>query len=439
MSFPKNRWVWFLLMAVLVGVLIFFWLKLQGPKVEAVEVKSFPLVRTLQFSARVATLSRVEVGSTLTGRVLAVKVREGALVEPGQLLVQLESDELRLALAQATATQQQVEARLAGLRSSGRDSVAAAVAQADATVAGARAEFKRTEQLVSQGFVSDSRLDEARRVLDVALAQKASAQAQIAAIGESGTDIIQAQAQVQLSRAAALAAQARLKQTTVTAPAAARVLSRAVEPGQIVQPGQALMSLAMSGPTQLIAQVDERFLDQLQVGQTAAVLADAFPGQRFSARVLSISPAVDPQRGAIEVKFALLQDPPAFLREDMTLSAEVETARRENTLVLPLSALRSVVSSARASQATATSQVFVVVDGKVQSRDVQLGLRTLEAVEVVQGLAPGDVVLLGNKTSLAVSVNQRVRVIRLPWQPSQSLAQAPREDAGAAMSNAMGR
>jgi len=439
MSLPKNRWVWFLLMAVLVGVFIFFGLKFQGPKVEAVEVKSFPLVRTLQFSARVATLSRVEVGSTLTGRVLAVKVREGALVEPGQLLVQLESDELRLALAQATATQQQVEARLAGLRSSGRDSVAAAVAQADATVAGARAEFKRTEQLVSQGFVSDSRLDEARRVLDVALAQKASAQAQIAAIGESGTDIIQAQAQVQLSRAAALAAQARLMQTTVTAPAAARVLSRAVEPGQIVQPGQALMSLAMSGPTQLIAQVDERFLDQLQVGQTAAVLADAFPGQRFSARVLSISPAVDPQRGAIEVKFSLLQDPPAFLREDMTLSAEVETARRDNTLVLPLSALRSVVSSARASQATATSQVFVVVDGKVQSRDVQLGLRTLEAVEVVQGLAPGDVVLLGNKTSLAVSVNQRVRVIRLPWQPSQSLAQAPREDAGAAMSNAMGR
>jgi HlyD family secretion protein len=80
-----------------------------------------------------------------------------------------------------------------------------------------------------------------------------------------------------------------------------------------------------------------------------------------------------------------------------------------------------------------------VVDGKVQSRDVQLGLRTLEAVEVVQGLDPGDLVLLGNKTSLAVSVNQRVRVIRLPWQPSQSLAQAPREDAGAAMSNAMGR
>ena len=52
--------------------------------------------------------------------------------------------------------------------------------------------------------------------------------------------------------------------------------------------------------------------------------------------MLSIAPAVDPQRGAVEVKFTLLQVPPAHLREDMTLSVEVETARRERALVMPL-------------------------------------------------------------------------------------------------------
>jgi multidrug efflux pump subunit AcrA (membrane-fusion protein) len=107
------------------------------------------------------------------------------------------------------------------------------------------------------------------------------------------------------------------------------VLARTVEPGQIVQPGRALLSLSLAGALQLEAQVDERYLEQLLVGQPASVVADAFPGQRFAARVQSIAPLVDAQRGAIEVKLALPQRAPDFLREDMTLSVEVETARRE--------------------------------------------------------------------------------------------------------------
>ena len=98
------------------------------------------------------------------------------------------------------------------------------------------------------------------------------------------------------------------------------------------------MSLALAGPRQLVAQVDERYLEQLQVGQPASALADAFPDQRFASRVLSSAPLVDAQCGAIEVKFAVSQPPP-FLREDMTLSVEVETARRVSALAIPLQAL----------------------------------------------------------------------------------------------------
>jgi HlyD family secretion protein len=196
-----------------------------------------------------------------------------------------------------------------------------------------------------------------------------------------------------------------------------------------VQPGRALMSLALAGPTQLSAQVDERFLDQLQPGQPAAVVADAFAGQRFAARVLSIAPAVDAQRGAIEVKFALEQQPPAFLREDMTLSVEVDTARRERALVLPLSALRR-----QAPDASAT--VWVAQAGRAQERSVRLGLRTLDAVEVLGGLVEGDAVLLSNK----LKAGDRVRVRAVVWQPGKTaLPGARAEDAGSAMTNAMGR
>jgi HlyD family secretion protein len=427
----QRRWIRVtavVLIAALAGAVV-AWFALRRPLVDALELRAAPLVRTLQFSARVATLSRVDVGSTLTGRVAQVLATEGAQVRQGDVLLRLESDELHAALAQALATERQADARLQGLRSTGRTAAQAALAQADATLHAAQSELLRVQQLVAQGFLSAARLDEVQRAVEVAQAQQTSAKAQTQANSDVGTDVVQAAAQQALARAATAAAKARLAQSAVLAPADARVLSRQVEPGQIVQPGRALMSLALAGPTQLSAQVDERFLDQLQPGQTAAVVADAFAGQRFAARVLSIAPAVDAQRGAIEVKFALEQQPLAFLREDMTLSVEVDTARRGRALVLPLSALRNQAPDASA-------KVWVAQDGRAQERSVRLGLRTLDAVEVLEGLAEGDAVLLSNK----LKAGDRVRVHAVAWQPGKTaLPGARAEDAGSAMTHAIGR
>jgi len=384
---PAGKARWIVLAVVLVlALLLVSVLALRAPRAEALLMQPGPLVRTLQFSARVATLSRVDVGSTLTGRVAQVLVREGAQVRADEVLVRLETDELNAALAQAVAAER----------------------QADATLQAAQATLQRGRQLVAQGFYSAAQLDEAQRAVDVAVAQRGSA------------------------RAAVAAARARLTQAVLVAPADARVLSRQVEPGQIVQPGKALLSLALTGPTQLVAQVDERFLDQLQTGQQAAVVADAFAGQRFAAKILSIAPVVDAQRGAIEVKFTLLQEPPAFLREDMTLSVEVETGRREQALALPLAVLRQAQGD--------TVQVLVAVDGVALERQLRLGLRTLAAVEVLDGLRAGDAVLTGHD----LKAGQRVSVTPVAWQPgAATVAAAQRADsagsAGSALSNAMGR
>ncbi len=404
------------------------WLALRGPQLDAVKLSYAPLVRTLQFSARVATLSRVDVGSTVTGRVAQVLVKEGAQLRQGDVLVQLESDELRAALTQAFASERQAQARLNGLRSTGRSGARAALAQSDATLLAASAELARIRQLVAQGFFSASRLDEAQRAVDVAQAQQSGSTAQSQAVGDAGTEVRQAEAQLAASQAATAAAQARLKQTAVLAPADAQVLTRQVEPGQIVQPGKALMALALAGPTQLVAQVDERFLDQLQGGQGAMVVADAFASQRFAARVLSLAPSVDAQRGAIEVKFALEQQAPAFLREDMTLSVEVETGRRARALVLPLRALRT--------QASGESATVLVADaGRAQARTVRLGLRSLSAVEVLEGLAEGDEVLLGG----SLKAGDRVRTQTVVLEPGNaSPKNAGSQDGAAALTNALG-
>ena len=98
MKLPRRSlWVGAALLlgaSVLAGVA---WLR--GPQVDVIEVRRAPLVRTLQFSARVATLSRVDVGSTVTGRVAEVRAMEGAAVRAGDVLVLLEDQEWRAALA----------------------------------------------------------------------------------------------------------------------------------------------------------------------------------------------------------------------------------------------------------------------------------------------------------------------------------------------------
>ena len=422
----RSRYLTLAALVILVAVSAVWWFS-RAPTVAATRLSYAPMVRSLQFSARVATASRVEVGSTMTGRVVHVTVVEGAQVKIGQELIRIESDELRAALEQARANQRQASARLAGLRSTGRSIVQATVTQADSVLVAAEAELRRTRDLVAKGFLSQARLDEVRRAVEVAQAQQTGARAQRSANADEGTDILQAQAQLALAAAATEAARARLAQTVVTAPADAKVLSRLVEPGQIVQPGRALLTLALFSPLQLIAQVDERFLEQLQVSQSASVVADAFPELRFAARVHSIAPVVDAQRGAIEVKFTLPEQSPAFLREDMTLSVEVETGRRARALVVPLEALRSGESSA-------TAVVHIERESRVETRKVRLGLRTLDVAEVLEGLVEGDVVLLGAtpKPGSRVRVDTSVQVAKPPRKGT-------REDAGSAISNAMGR
>lgn len=407
------------------------WLALRPPLVPAVQAQSGALQRTLVFSARVASSSRVDLGSTLTGRVQAVAVREGASVRRGEVLLRLESDELRAALAQAQASERQAQARLAGLRSTGRGAAQAAVAQAESVLVAAQAELRRTQDLTTRGFLSPARLDEAQRALAVALAQRDGAVAQAGANADGGTDFVQARAQLELARAAVAAASARLDQATILAPADARVLARQVEPGQIVQPGRALLSLALASPLELIGQVDERYLAQLQIGQSARVRADAYADQAFAATVRRIAPVVDAQRGAIEVRLAPAQAVPAFLREDMTLSVEVTTGQRARALVLPLEAIDGPRDGDLAT-------LRVLQDGRVARRQVRLGLRTLDAAEVLEGLADGELVLLGGPQA----VGTRVRAQRLSaTSPAtrDGAARTSQDAAGSAMSNAMGR
>lgn len=418
---------WSLAAVVLVLALGAAWYARRPIPVATVAVSRSPLVQTLVFSGRVAALVRVELGSTLTGRIIEVRVREGDTARAGDTLARLESAETEAQLAQARAAMRTAQARLKGQKQLAAPNSRASLEQAQANIEAARREARRSRELFDRGYVSTARIDDADRAVRVAQAQLDSAQAGALANTSAGTETAQASMRVQEAAAAVELAEARLAQTRVAAPADGRIVSRRVEPGQIVQPGRALFEFAASGPTQLVGQADEKFLGLLSVGQAARVTVDAFPQQPFDARLLRIAPGVDASRGTVEVKFDVPESP-AFLREDMTLSLQVVVGSRDSALTLPASAVLGAGRDAR---------VRRIVEGSVREQPVTIGLRTFEWVEIVGGLADGDTVLAD---PLVAEPGVRVRSARDGENTaSRPIASPASQGAGAAAAVGGGR
>ena len=141
------------------------------------------------------------------------------------------------------------------------------------------------------------------------------------------------------------AARARLGYMLVRAPASGILITRDVDPGDVVQPGKVLMVLAPARGTEIVLQIDERNLGRVRLGQRALASADAYPERRFPAQLSFISPGVDAQRGTVEVKLRVPQ-PPEYLKEDMTVSVDIEIERRAGVLTLPADAVHDATSAA---------------------------------------------------------------------------------------------
>ena len=415
---PMRAGQWAL---ALVGVAVASWIgwsALRPIAVPLVAASVSPMVQTVVFSGRVAAPIRVDLGATLTGRVAEVPVREGDPVARGALLARLESAELEAQLAQARASLRLAQARQTAVREVGAPTADAAVDQAQASLDAALREARRSRELFERGYVSQSRIDDTERTVRIAQAQLAAARA-AARANTGGIEAAQAQLRVEEARTAIELVQARLEQTRIVAPADGRIVVRHADPGQIVQPGRALFTFAADGPTELIGQADEKFLARLAPGQLAQALADAFPQQPFEARVARIAPSVDAQRGTIEVRFAV-PAPPPFLREDLSLSLQVEVGRRERALTLPAEAVMG---------AGAEATVRRLRDGRVVVQPVRVGLRTPQRVEIVQGLEDGDAVLLD---PLAVEPGAAARAARDGESSPRRDAAGARRDSGAA-------
>ena len=388
------------LLLVLLGLAVFFIAqKLRGPVVEVGLVQEGPIEQSIVVSGRVQSPNRIEIGSVITGRVVRVLVEEGAVVAPGQALIQLESAELQAALAQASAAEAGAAARDAGVRELTQPQAADNVAQAEAQFNFAEAELKRYRELRDKGFISDSRLQEQERQLHIAKSQLATARTGARAQDSNGVQAREATVKLQEARAARQLAIAKLAQATIRASVAGTVLVRAVEPGDIVSPEKRLLVINSRGETRLTAQIDEKNLPYLRIDQPARASSEAFPERNFAAKLYYISPGVDITRGSVEARFRV-SEPPDYLRADMTVSIDIGIARKDRALTAPLDALRENGSE---------RSVQLVRDGRVQSVRIESGVRGSGRFEIISGVTAGDRLLLGRGITDGSRVRTRER------------------------------
>lgn len=381
------------------AILIFVALpRIQGEKVNVLGATQGELQQSVVASGKVRSPQRMELASQITGRVMQVAVREGTQVKAGDLLIQLDDGEWLAALAQAKAGLAQSELRVGQLQQLGLPMAEQSRRQAEANVLQARQHFERTRELVAKGFYSKTQLDDAQRNLEVAESQFESAQLQARSNQRGGSDERLARVAVDQARASLALAQSRLDYTRITAPADATVLTRSVEPGDTAQPGKVLMSLSPAGDTELIVQIDEKNLSLLRLGQKALASADAYPDRHFPAEITFISPAVDPLRGSVEIRLRV-PEPPDYLRQEMTVSIDIETARKANALTVPAEAIREPGSAA--------PWVLVIRDGIATRQAVKLGLRNAGRVEITDGITAGEQIIPAANT--LIPEGRRVR------------------------------
>ena len=364
-----------------------------GPKVVLETIIQRDFVQSVVASGRVEAPHRVDIG-------------EGQMVEINTPLIELESSELHAAVSQAEAAVILAKAQLRQLHELQAPMAEQAVREGKANQVAALQNLERSRILLKKNLISQASLDEAVRAEQVTRSKVSSLQLQMTSLQANGSQVALSEASVAQAQAGLEFAQTKLAYTILKAPMAGVLIARNVELGDVVQPGTILMQLSPSGETEMVVQIEEKNLHLLKLNQSALASADAYPEQLFSAQLVYINPGIDANRGSVEVKLRVPK-PPDYLRQDMTVSVDIEVANNRNAVLVPSAALHDVNSAA--------PWVLKLNGNKVHRQAVTLGLRSDGMSEVLTGLSAGDQVV--PITLVTITDGDRIR----PLQQADSL------------------
>ncbi|MEZ5402903.1 MAG: efflux RND transporter periplasmic adaptor subunit [Bryobacteraceae bacterium] len=301
---------------------------------------------------------QVDVVAKATGRVERLRFQLGDRINKGDLIAELEDDELQQQVQRATAA-------LAVVQASSR--------QRQAELENAKAQLGRTESLMKEGLIPRTEYDSRRTAYEVSSAQLQLAKAQ------------EGQAQAEINEL-----KIRLAQTKIYAPMTGLVARRYVDEGALLSPATPIVSLVNMATMVTMANVPEREVGKLRAGNRAVVEVDAFGDRQFEGRVARIGPVLD-----------------AATR---TATVEVEIPNREGGLkaemfarvMLDLESTRQAVLIPREGLVYRGQQpgVYVTDNNRPTFRPVETGQTLGAKVEIVENLSAGDTIVLRGATML---------------------------------------
>ncbi|HYP05727.1 MAG TPA: efflux RND transporter periplasmic adaptor subunit [Bryobacteraceae bacterium] len=353
-------------------------------RVKAVPVAAREVRRVVQSVGTLFPFDEGVISAEIAGRVLEVNADLGDRVNKGQVLVRISDEEQKYILAQ-TEAQLRMSLERVGLRNE-NDKVtdireASEVRRAQADLTDAEQQYKRMRSLADQGIGSRAELDQAQARYN---SLRAGYDATINQARNLLQDIERNKASLELQRK-------KLRDTTVFAPFAGAVKERTVAPGQYVQANTPLVTLVKIDPIRLRLEIPERMAPWIKTGQVADVSMEAYGDRKFQGKIWRISPTVDQTKRTFIVE-ALIDNPTGELKPGSYARASLPTNKLESVKLIPSKAVNYVFGSNKAYVVTAAQTI--------ETRDVKLGDRFEENVEILEGLEEGEQVALGQLSRL---------------------------------------
>jgi RND family efflux transporter MFP subunit len=351
--------------------------------VQTVAARSRLLDNTVSVTGSLNPDETVSLGSEVPGRITAIHVDFGQSVRKGQVVAELDKQELSLALERARASLAQALARL-GLDPSQeevRPETTPAIRQAQAQMEDARTRFRSAESLVKTGDISQERYIEIQKMYQ-------ARQAVYDAARDEARTLL---AQVQALRAEVALAQKRLNDATVRAPFDGSVSQKLLSPGQYIKENTPIITLVKTNPLRLRVEVPEAAVGVVRVGTTLSFSTDAAPGSKFHALVRELNPSLDPQSRTLTAEARLTQSDPR-LRPGMFVQVQLVVQKGTEAVLVPRRALYSIAG---------LTKLFTVRDGRVVEHKITPGQEIENWVAVPrEAVNPGDQVAVSGLQQL---------------------------------------
>src|SRR5215831_1371010 len=414
-----------MVLAIILGILVFYRLKdqqaraVQRPRGDTLVGVVTPVRKDLEIrfgtTADILANQQAAIFSKVSGYIRRIHVDRGDFVKEGQLLVEIDDQELQAQLQQARAglltgqaSHQMARSTLDGNRAN-LENQRANLLKARAVADNDARQSDRMKALFERGLVSATDWENSRTTSESSRANVQSAEAQLRVaevqITTSESQVRLAQAQVETNRAAVQLAETNLGNTRLLAPFAGYIAQRNLDPGSAVSAQSAGTNTSSVGiltvhdiaTVKVQIEVPERDIARVRVGSPVRVLVDPYQGEAFKGAVARVVHNLDPRSRTMGVEVEI-PNADGRLKPGMFARVEVLVQTRARALTIPSEALR--LGEARPS-------VMVVKDGVVEVAPVEIGASDARGVEILKGLADTDQVILQGKD--LVKPAQKVR------------------------------